>query len=95
MKNEPIRENEYFVESAKVMAKGQITIPKDVREVLGVGPGNRVTFVVEGDSVRMYNAFHYALSNLQDALKGLGENAGLDSEEAINEYVKKIRDGEL
>lgn len=25
-----------FVDNAKVMAKGQITIPKDVRDVLGV-----------------------------------------------------------
>ena len=25
-----------FVDNAKVMAKGQITIPKDIREVLGV-----------------------------------------------------------
>ena len=26
-----------FTDDAKVMSKGQVTIPKDVREVLGVG----------------------------------------------------------
>ena len=36
-----------FVDNAKVMAKGQITIPKDVREVLGVASGDRVSFIVE------------------------------------------------
>ena len=40
-----------FVDNAKVMAKGQVTIPKDVRDVLGVASGDRVTFVVEGNTV--------------------------------------------
>ena len=29
-----------FIDNAKVMAKGQITIPKDVREILGVSNGD-------------------------------------------------------
>ena len=45
-----------FVDNAKVMAKGQITIPKDVRDVLGVSNGDRVTFIVEGNTVRMVNS---------------------------------------
>ena len=35
-----------FIDNAKVMAKGQITIPKDVREILGISNGDLVTFVV-------------------------------------------------
>ena len=45
-----------FMDNAKVMAKGQITIPKDVRDALGVSSGDRVTFIVEGQSVRMVNS---------------------------------------
>lgn len=33
--------------SAKVTSKGQITLPKAVREALGLAPGDRVLFRVE------------------------------------------------
>ena len=49
-----------FVDNAKVMAKGQVTIPKDVREVLGVASGDRISFIVEGDTVRIVNSAVYA-----------------------------------
>ena len=45
-----------FVDNAKVMSKGQVTIPKDVRDVLGVANGDRVSFIVEGNSVRIVNS---------------------------------------
>jgi len=31
--------------AAKLTSKGQLTLPKDVREALGVSPGDRVDFV--------------------------------------------------
>ncbi len=34
-----------FVDNAKVMAKGQVAIPNDIREVPGVTSGNRITFI--------------------------------------------------
>lgn len=43
-----------FVDNAKVMAKGQVTIPKDIRKVLGVASGDRITFVVEGNSFGLF-----------------------------------------
>ena len=45
-----------FVDSAKVMSKGQVTIPKEVRKVLGVQSGDKVTFVVEGNAFRVMNS---------------------------------------
>lgn len=33
------------VDNAKVMAKGQVTIPEDVREVLNVASGDRVSLL--------------------------------------------------
>jgi len=45
-----------FIDNAKVMSKRQITIPKDIREVLGVASGDRITFIVEGNTVRIVNS---------------------------------------
>lgn len=42
--------------SALVTTKGQVTIPKDVREVLGVAPGDRVVCEVAGDRVTVRKA---------------------------------------
>ncbi|MDE2695643.1 MAG: AbrB/MazE/SpoVT family DNA-binding domain-containing protein [Chloroflexota bacterium] len=41
-----------MLESA-VGANGRITLPKAVRTSLGVQPGDRVRYIVEGDAVRI------------------------------------------
>ena len=35
--------------SETVTADGQVTIPKDVRDQLGIGPGSKVTFIRRPD----------------------------------------------
>lgn len=80
-----------FVDNAKVMAKGQITIPKDVRDVLGVSNGDRVTFIVEGNTVRIVNSAVYAMQALQREMVGEAERAGLTSEDDVMNLVKELR----
>lgn len=80
-----------FIDNAKVMAKGQVTIPKDVRNVLGLDSGSRVTFIVEKGSVRLVNSAVYAMQMLQSEMTGEAEKVGLTSEEEINGLVKDIR----
>lgn len=83
-----------FVDNAKVMAKGQITIPKDVREALGVSSGDRVSFIVEGNTVRIVNAAVYAMQVLQSEMAGEAERAGLNTDEDVMALVKELRDTE-
>ncbi len=80
-----------FVDNAKVMSKGQITIPKSVRDVLGVTNGDRVSFVVEGNNVRVINSAVYAMQILQAEMAGEAERAGLSSEEDVVRLIKDIR----
>lgn len=81
-----------LVDNAKVMAKGQVTIPKDIREVLGVTNGDRVTFIVEGNTVRIVNAAVYAMQVLQAEMAGDAERIGLTSDEDVMALVKELRD---
>ena len=61
--------NTVFVNDARVMAKGQVTIPKNVRAALGIETGDRVTFIVDGNNVRVVNSAVYALTKFQEQLK--------------------------
>lgn len=83
-----------FVDNAKVMAKGQVTIPKDIREILGVTSGDRITFIVEGNTVRIINSAIYAMQILQKDMQGEAERTGLNSEDDIIALVKDLRNEE-
>lgn len=80
-----------FIDNAKVMAKGQITIPKDVREVLGVTNGDRVSFIVEGNTVRIVNSAVYAMQVLQSEMAGEAERTGLTSDDDVIALVRELR----
>ena len=76
------------------MAKGQVTIPKDIRKVLGVASGDRITFVVEGNTVRIVNSAVYAMHVLQKEMVGEAERADLSSDDEVMALVKKTRSQE-
>lgn len=80
-----------FVNDAKVMSKGQVTIPKNVREALGIDVGDRVTFIVDGSDIRIMNSAVYALKRLQKQMKGEAAKAGFTSEDDIAEWITKSR----
>lgn len=57
--------NTLLIDNAKVMANGQITLPKDIRSKLQVNTGDRVTLICEDDKVIMMNSAIYAMKILQ------------------------------
>lgn len=83
-----------FIDSAKVMSKGQVTIPKEVREVLGVTSGDRVSFIVEGNTVRIVSSAVYAMQMLQAEMEGEAERTNLTSDDAVMALVKELRSEE-
>ncbi|MBW9213155.1 MULTISPECIES: AbrB/MazE/SpoVT family DNA-binding domain-containing protein [Terrabacteria group] len=53
-----------FMDTAKVMSKGQVTIPKRIRELLDLQNGDYVTFVVNKDKVRIQNSKTFLEENM-------------------------------
>ncbi len=54
--------------TSKLSSKGQVTIPKEIREAIGLEPGNMIAYEVQNGSVILRRveafdaAFHEALS---------------------------------
>ena len=40
----------------RITSRGRVTIPAEIRRLLGLVPGTKVTFQVEGDEVRVVKA---------------------------------------
>ena len=79
------------VNDARVMSKGQVTIPKSVRMSLGIAPGDRVTFITEDGSVRVVNSIVYAMQRIQEQMKGEADKAGFFSEKDVVDYIAQCR----
>ncbi|QUB37227.1 AbrB/MazE/SpoVT family DNA-binding domain-containing protein [TM7 phylum sp. oral taxon 349] len=52
-----------FMDIAKVMSKGQVTIPKRIRKLLNLQNGDHVIFVVDKDKVQIQNSKAFIKEN--------------------------------
>lgn len=79
------------MELAKITAKGQITIPVQIRKMLNLKDGDKVVFLAEGGKVIMENSTKLAIREAQAAFAGLAEELGLETEEDVINLVKEVR----
>jgi AbrB family looped-hinge helix DNA binding protein len=73
---------------AKITSKGQVTVPIEVRRILGVRTGDRLLF--ESDS----NGVHIRPLRFQDALekyRGIGTPGIGSGRKAINRWLREMR----
>ena len=67
---------------ATLTSKGQLTVPKEIRERLGLRSGDRVVFEFEGDSARMKVEKRKSLEELRGSLPATREYSGKEAERA-------------
>ena len=77
---------------AKITSKGQVTLPIEVRNLLGVSEGDRVLFVhMDDGSVSLRSSNLDVLLEAQKEFSGAAAEAGITSEADVSELVRSIR----
>jgi AbrB family looped-hinge helix DNA binding protein len=73
---------------ARITSKGQITVPRDVRRALGVGPGDRLVFESDSEGVRVRPM---RARSPFEKYRGIG-NPGMPSgRKAVRQWVRQFR----
>jgi len=80
-----------LADNIRVMARGQITLPKDIRKALGISIGDRLTLLKQDDQIIMINSAVYAMKELQKAMVGEAEKAGLYTEDDVTAMIMDMR----
>lgn len=79
------------MELAKVTSKGQITIPKAIREKLKVKEGGQILFLLKDGDIVIRNAALIAIENVQKEFDGEAERLGLKDENDVVNLIKEVR----
>lgn len=79
------------MELAKVTSKGQITIPKEIRELLKLKEGSKIIFLKKGRDIIIKNSVMMALEDIQDSFDGEAEKLNLKTEEDVVNMIKDYR----
>lgn len=80
---------------AKISANGQITVPVEIRRLLGLKSGDKVLFYQKQDGeIVMSNASSQAIRKAQAAFVGAAEAMGVYGEDDVQALVDEVRYGE-
>ena len=79
---------------AKISANGQITVPVEVRRLLGLKSGDKILFFQRPDGeVVVSNASAQAIRRAQAAFAGAADELGVKNEDDVQALVDEVRYG--
>ena len=77
---------------AKISANGQITVPVEIRRLLGLKSGDKILFFQkQGGEIVVRNASAQAIRRAQAALADVADTMGISSEEDVQALVDELR----
>jgi len=79
------------IAKSKLTAQGQISVPAEIRQRLGVGPGSVLEWDEQDDQVIVRRAGRYSSEEVHSALFPGGNSPPRpeDTKEAIRKYIRK------
>lgn len=79
---------------AKISANGQITVPAEIRRLLGLKSGDKILFYQKPTGeIIIENASTQAIYKAQKAFKGVAEKIGVENEDDVQVLVDEVRYG--
>lgn len=79
---------------AKISANGQITVPAEIRRLLGLKSGDKIMFFQKTNGeVVINNASAQAIYKAQKAFEGVAEQMGVYNEDDVQALVDEVRYG--
>ena len=79
---------------AKISSNGQITVPVEIRRLLGLKSGDKILFFQNQDGeIVVSNASAQAIRRAQTAFAGAAEAMGLSGEDDVQALVNEVRYG--
>ena len=79
-----------IIEMGKVSSRGQIAIPSDIRNRLGLTEGSKVLFFLEDDALLMRKVNEQTFAEITRPLKLAAKKAGLKEEDVVD-IIHRIR----
>ncbi len=79
---------------AKISANGQITVPAEIRRLLGLKSGDKILFFQNpSGEIVINNASAQAIYKAQKAFEGVAEQMGVYNEDDVQALVDEVRYG--
>ncbi|WP_236006261.1 AbrB/MazE/SpoVT family DNA-binding domain-containing protein [Paradesulfitobacterium ferrireducens] len=79
------------MEVSRVTSKGQITIPKAVRERLNLTEGDKVAFIEKDGNIVITKSSIIALRDFFDSISKEAQDRGITEEELLND-LEQVRE---
>lgn len=80
-----------MIEVSKVTKKGQITIPKDIRDKLGIKVGDKVIFEENEKGILMRKKEDSNIDKIVDEIAGTWKNHPLFHDKSTKEIIEMLR----
>ena len=82
------------METAKLSSKGQITLPKEIREKLNLKEGDKVMFIEKEGKILMEKSIESVIDDIRKDFEGEAKRLGLKNMDDVVEKIKRIRNKE-